>query len=81
MRVTLVSQSHHEQKPTRDESLDLRTCVASKLKNHQFAPFAMSITLRDKGTLLYLLFADNETVRDVWLECLANATQLKVITS
>lgn len=72
-------KSHHDLKPTRDESLDLRTAVVTKIKNHEFAPFAFQISLRDKGTLLYLLFADNEQVREVWLECLATATQVPTV--
>lgn len=72
-------QSHHELKPTRDESVDLRLAVATKIKNHEFAPFCMSLTMRDKGSLVYLLFADSEAVRDVWLECFASATQTPVL--
>lgn len=77
---SLPVQSHHELKPTRDESVDLRLSVATKIKNHEFAPFCMSLTLRDKGSLVYLLFADNEAVRDVWLECFASATQVPVLS-
>ena len=54
--------------------------MATKIKNHEFAPFCMSLTLRDKGSLVYLLFADNEAVRDVWLECFASATQVAVLS-
>ena len=67
-------KTHDYTKPTRDESVDLRTCVSMRIKNHEFAHFAMSLNSRDKGTIVYLLFASNETVRDIWLECFSQAT-------
>lgn len=72
-------KTHEVNKPTRDESVDLRCCVATKIKNHEYGPFAFKIESKEKGAVVYLLFASNETVRDVWLECLAQATQVPAI--
>jgi hypothetical protein len=73
-------KSHHDPKPSsRDESIDLRLAVATRIRNHEFAPFAFQIALKEKGTILFLLFADNESQRDTWLDCLAIATQVNTL--
>jgi len=68
-------KSHRDKKPSKDFSVDVRGRTIIAVDNHKYGPFGLQIN-NYKNEVLFLLFASDGNVRNVWLDVLQRAAKL-----